>query len=307
LKGAEPAPGGPEIQNANGDFHHDCEEKRQDSAVTDLISVIISIYNRPDALDAVLRGLSRQSDRNFEVIASDDGSPPSTAVVVESWKDRLGVPLSHVWHEHDGFRAPEISNRAILKSRGSYCIFLDGDCIPRPGFVAAHRRLAEPGWFVFGNRILMLDALTRACLQNGVEPETWTLAAFLQRRRDVNRLTPLIRLPLGPLRKLDTRSWESVRTCNLAVWRTDLERVNGQEGLFVGWGPHDSDLAVRLIRSGCRRKDGRFATGVLHLAHPDADRARMKENRLLFDQTLASDRVRAVRGLAEVQADAARG
>ena len=101
--------------------------------MTDLISVIISIYNRPDALDAVLRGLSRQTDRNFEVIASDDGSPPSTAVVVESWKARLGVPLSHVWHEHDGFRAPEISNRAILKSRGSYCVFLDGDCIPRPG------------------------------------------------------------------------------------------------------------------------------------------------------------------------------
>jgi hypothetical protein len=46
---------------------------------------------------------------------------------------------------------------------------------------------------------------------------------------------------------------------------------------------------------------------VLHLAHPDADRARMKENKLLFEQTLASERVRAVRGLAEAQADAARG
>ena len=150
--------------------------------MTDLISVIISIYNRPDALDAVLRGLSRQTDRNFEVIASDDGSPPSTAAVVESWKDRLGVPLAHVWHEHNGFRAPEISNRAILKSRGRYCVFLDGDCIPRPGFVAAHRRLAEPGWFVFGNRILMDDALTRACLQDGIEPETWTFADFVRRR-----------------------------------------------------------------------------------------------------------------------------
>ena len=88
-----------------------------------------------------------------------------------------------------------------------------------PDFVAAHRRLAEPGWFVFGNRILMLDALTRACLQDGVEPETWTFADFMRRRGDVNRLTPLITLPLGPLRKLDTQSWESVRTCNLAVWR----------------------------------------------------------------------------------------
>ena len=154
------------------------ESRQERAAMNDLISVMISIYNRPDALDAVLRGLSRQTDRNFEVIASDDGSPPSTAAVVESWKDRLGVPLAHVWHEHHGFRASEISNRAILKSRGAYCVFLDGDCIPRPGFIAAHRRLAEPGWFVFGNRILMIDALTRACLQDGIEPETWTFPGF---------------------------------------------------------------------------------------------------------------------------------
>jgi len=272
--------------------------------MNDLISVLISIYDRPDALDAVLRGLSRQTDRNFEVIASDDGSPPSTATVVQSWKGRIGVPLAHVWHEHHGFRASEISNRAILKSRGAYCVFLDGDCIPRPGFVAAHRRLAEPGWFVFGNRILMDEALTRACLQDGIEPETWGFTDFIRRRREINRLTPLISLPLGPLRKLDTQSWESVRTCNLAAWRADLDKVNGQEGLYVGWGPHDSDLAVRLIRSGCRRKDGRFATGVLHLAHPEADRARMMENKLLFEETLASNRVRAVRGLAEASADA---
>jgi glycosyltransferase involved in cell wall biosynthesis len=271
--------------------------------VTDLISVLISSYDRPDALDAVLRGLSRQTDRGFEVIVSDDGSPASTAAVANAWQGRLGVPLGHVWHEHREFRAPEISNQAILKSRGSYCVFLDGDCIPRPGFIAAHRRLAEPGWFVFGNRILMSDALTRACLQGRVEPETWRLSDFIRRRAEVNRLTPLISLPLGPLRKRDTKNWESVRTCNLAVWRSDLDRVNGQEARYVGWGPHDSDLAVRLIRSGCRRKDGRFATGVLHLAHPDADRARMQENKILFDETLASDRVRAVRGLAEAGAD----
>ena len=271
--------------------------------MADLISVLIATYDRPDALNAVLRGLSRQTDRSFEVIVSDDGSPPSTAGVVASWKSRLGVPLDHVWQEHDQFRSPEISNKAILRSKGRYVIFLDGDCIPRPSFIAAHRQLAEPGYFVFGNRILMLDDLTRACLRDGVEPETWGLADFFSRRHEVNRLTPLFSLPLGPLRKRDTQNWESVRTCNLAVWRADLDRINGQEALYVGWGPHDSDMAVRLIRSGVGRKDGRFATGVLHLAHPDADRARMNENQLLFDETLGGDRVRAVRGLAEVGAD----
>ena len=40
--------------------------------MVDLISVIVATYNREDALDAVLRGLSRQTDRDFEVLIADD-------------------------------------------------------------------------------------------------------------------------------------------------------------------------------------------------------------------------------------------
>jgi glycosyltransferase involved in cell wall biosynthesis len=50
--------------------------------VSDLISVVVATYNRKDALDAALRGLSRQTDRDFEVIVADDGSGPDTAELV---------------------------------------------------------------------------------------------------------------------------------------------------------------------------------------------------------------------------------
>src|SRR5579862_7509054 len=103
--------------------------------VAELISVIVTTYNREDALDAVLRSLAAQSDRNFEVIVADDGSKPATAALVESWKPKIGRRLDHVWHEDRGFRAAEIRNRAILASRGDYIVFLDGDCIARPDFV----------------------------------------------------------------------------------------------------------------------------------------------------------------------------
>jgi GT2 family glycosyltransferase len=39
-----------------------------------LISVIVTTYDREDALDAVLRALSRQTDRDFEIVIADDGS-----------------------------------------------------------------------------------------------------------------------------------------------------------------------------------------------------------------------------------------
>ena len=127
------------------------------------ISIIVTTHNRPDALDAVLRALARQSDKDFEVIIADDGSTPATAALLKSWQGRLRQPLTHVWHEHRGFRAAEIRNRAILASTGAYCIFLDGDCIPRHDFVQEHRELAELGWFVVGNRVLMSKHLTDAC------------------------------------------------------------------------------------------------------------------------------------------------
>ena len=59
---------------------------------TFLISVIITTYNREDALDAALRALAAQSDRNFEIVIADDGSGPDTARLVESWKPRLFLP-----------------------------------------------------------------------------------------------------------------------------------------------------------------------------------------------------------------------
>lgn len=285
------------------------DESRSYADVPDLISVIVTTYNREDALDAVLSSLSRQSDRGFEVVVADDGSRPMTAAVVERWRTRLGVPLSHVWQMNCGFRAAEIRNRAILACRGQYCIFLDGDCIAPPDFIATHRKLAEPGWFVTGNRILLSAALTAAVLRDHLQPQAWSAWAWIGQRLGggVNRLAALLRLPLGPLRKLQPRRWRGARSCNLAVWRCDLERVNGFDACFTGWGREDSDLLIRLLRCGLRRKDGRFATGVIHLWHAQLDRAELAANDLRLEAVLESDRTRAQRGLSELRETAATG
>jgi glycosyltransferase involved in cell wall biosynthesis len=268
--------------------------------VPELISVIVTTYNREDALDAVLSALSHQSDRGFEVVIADDGSGPSTAALVDRWRGRIGVPLSHVWQVNRGFRAAEIRNRAILACSGDYCVFLDGDCLARADFVAAHRALAEPGWFVTGNRILLSQTLTAAVLRDASGPETWSAAQWIGHRLHggVNRLAAVLRLPLGRLRKLAPRQWRGARSCNLAVWRSDLERVDGFDASFRGWGREDSDLLIRLLHAGMRRKDGRFATGVIHLWHPQADRAQLADNDARLNAVLAGNRMRAQRGLS---------
>jgi glycosyltransferase involved in cell wall biosynthesis len=270
-----------------------------------LISVIVTTYNREDALDAALRALSRQSDRNFEIVVADDGSRADTARLVESWASRLSMPLKYVRHEHRGFRGGEIRNRGIRVSAGALCIFLDGDCLPKADFIAMHRRLYQPGWFVAGNRILLSRKLTEAVLTQGLAPETWSFAALMRGRLTggVNRLMPAVRLPLGPLRKLYGRDWEGAKTCNLAVARSDLDRVDGFDSGFAGWGLEDSDLVVRLLHAGVRRKDGRFATGVLHLWHPHNDRSQLAANWKRLDETIGSSRISALQGLSALCAD----
>ena len=273
-----------------------------DSAVADLISIIVTTYNREDALAAVLRSLANQIDRDFEVIIADDGSEPATEDVIKEWWPRLNVGLHHVWQEHRGFRAGEMRNRAILASRGVYCVFLDGDCLVRPDFIGTHRRLAEQGFFVTGNRALLSPALTEAVLRKGLQPEVWTLKDWIGRRfgGGLNRLAPVLRLPLGRLRKLRAKTWKGARSCNLAVWRADLDRIDGFDAAFCGWGKEDSDLLVRLLRAGIRRKDGAFATGVIHLWHPDADRSNLPDNERRLEAVLAGDRVRAEQGLSSL-------
>ncbi len=274
-----------ESHNMHGD------SAREGAQVTDLISVIVTTYEREDALAAVLRSLARQIDRNFEVVVADDGSGPGTAALIEQWDPRLGVPLLHVWHEHNGFRAGQIRNQAMLACQGDDIVFLDGECVTRPDFVAVHRARAEPGWFVSGNRALLSRALTEAVLREDLKPEFWGYHRWFGQRLSggVNRLAPFLRLPLGPLRKLRARVWKAARSCNFGAWRSDLHGVGGFDPAYSGWGCEDSDLVVRLVRRGVRRKDGEFATGVLHLWHPKASLARLAENNRLLSQTLAGE------------------
>jgi glycosyltransferase involved in cell wall biosynthesis len=272
--------------------------------VAELISVIVATYNRADALDACLRGFSRQGDRHFEVIVADDGSRSDTAELVAGWQGRIGVPLTHVWHDDNGFRLAEIRNRAILASRGANCVFIDGDCIPGRDYVAAHRALSEPGWFVAGNRALLSRSFTEKVLRDDLEPERWDAVRWLaaRLRGDVNRLAPVLRLPLGPLRKLQPASWRSARGGNLAIRRDDLNCVDGFDAAFSGWGREDSDIVLRLMGAGVRRKDGRFAAGVLHLWHPESDRSRLPGNDARLDEVIRGDRVRAQVGLSALMA-----
>lgn len=265
------------------------------------LAVIVTTYNRPDALTAALAGYRAQTDRDFELIIADDGSTPDTEQVIDAARTE-GMEIVHVRHEDKGFRAAAIRNRAVLLTSADYIIFSDGDCIALPGFVAQHRLLAESGWFVAGNRILLSEDFTRLILRERLSVHAWTAGRWLgaRLRGRINRWLPFIRLsPEAVFRKWPAQSWEGVMTCNLALWRRDLLAVDGLDETYSGWGLEDSDLAIRLLHAGIRHKSARFAAPVLHLWHRENDRGSLVENRSRLDDLLKSDRTRALRGLSQ--------
>lgn len=268
---------------------------------TQTISVVITTYNRPDALEAVVEACFLQDDKNFEIIIADDGSTANTRECIERLRARAPVPLTHVWQPDDGFRAAMARNRGTLAATGDYIIFLDGDCVPQRDFIRRHRALAQPGFLVSGSRILLSQALTERALREHIDVAGMSVGERLRYRLsgDMNKVVQtMLRWPdLGRVRR--KFSWRRIKSCNLAVWKADLVKVNGFDESFTGWGHEDSDLVVRLFHAGVLRKDGALATEVLHLWHREAQRDQESSNRKVVLERAANGTTQATVGLRE--------
>ena len=82
------------------------------------IGVVVATYEWPAALDAVLFGLSEQTDPDFDVVVADDGSGPETAAVVERWHEAFGERLRYARQDDQGFRLARVKNLGARRGAG---------------------------------------------------------------------------------------------------------------------------------------------------------------------------------------------
>jgi len=264
-----------------------------------LISVIITSYNWSKAIEAVLFALDHQTDHQFEVLIADDGSRAEELLQIRKMVTEFNYPIRLVWQKDCGFRAAKVRNQAAAQARGDCLVFLDGDCIPRPDFIARHRKFAEAGFWLAGNRVLFSEAFTKKVLADeglflNHSGGYWWLQSL---RGNINRCSPLLYWPLSLGRKGQMESWKGAKTCNLAVWKKDFFAVNGFDEHYEGWGYEDSDFVIRLIRSGIYRKSGKFALPVFHLWHEEQDRSLEPGNLARLQAIIANHEHRAALGV----------
>ena len=246
-----------------------------------MISVLLATYNWPQALKLCLESLATQTDKNFEIIIADDGSTESTKQVIDSFQGSHPAAIKHLWQEDQGFRKTKILNQAIAAAHGDYLVFLDGDCIVQPDFVARHRELAQKGYLVTGSRILLNQSLTQELLSWSQWSFQQFCAGLLSKRFSggINKYWPLkIKLGNGSWRDYKKFVWRRIKGCNMACWKADAEAINGFDESMTGWGHEDADFIFRLQHHGIRRKSGSWSTEVLHLFHKIHDQSNAAEN-----------------------------
>jgi glycosyltransferase involved in cell wall biosynthesis len=226
------------------------------------ITLIITTYNWPAALDLTLRSVARQSVLPDEVLVADDGSGPQTRQVVTKWQERLRSPLIHVWQADEGFRLARSRNRAIAAARGDYVIIVDGDMVLHRHFIADHARAARHGCFIQGVRLLTGPEAAARMLEQS-QLDLGVFAPDIRRRRHTIRNRFLSALVFK-----ERTGQRAIRGCNQAYWKSDLIRVNGFNEEFVGWGREDNEIAARLYNAAVRRRNLKFQALAIHLHHP---------------------------------------
>ena len=232
-------------------------------------SLIITTYNRPDALLKTLESVLYQTVPPDEIIVADDGSKEKTRELINNFAKNSFIPLKHSWQEDKGFRLARSRNLAIAKSSYDYIIVIDGDMILHKSFVEDHLACAQEGFYIQGSRVFLKENLTKDILADNKKVPDIVFSAGIK-----NRLNGIYAPLLSKLfcRKI-SRSHDSIRGCNFSLYKKDILEVNGFNEDITGWGREDSEFVERLYNNGVRRKNLKFRAIQYHLYHPEGSAA----------------------------------
>ncbi len=93
-------------------------------------SVIVPVYNRRDEVEDLLRSLTRQTDKNFEIILVEDGSTERCEDIALRYSSELD--LRYFYKANEGRSIAR--NYGLEHATGQYFVFFDSDCVIPPDY-----------------------------------------------------------------------------------------------------------------------------------------------------------------------------
>jgi glycosyltransferase involved in cell wall biosynthesis len=204
-----------------------------------LVSVVVTMFEQPQSLHLVLLALMAQDfDRTFEVIICDDGSASHTVEKCISQMRFFSIDVHYVWQPNLRNRASRSKNNGIRCARGRYLVFLDADIVVSRTFLRDHvdahtvpnLLVCNPRMWVLGQGHSAVDRL----MELDITELLITLrSCCIERDRAYQQRCFLSKQP-----------WLSLIGFSFSV--PNVPEVGFDEH-FVGWGPEDRELALRLV------------------------------------------------------------
>lgn len=198
-------------------------------------SIVIPTFNRSAMLDEIITSLALQSDglAGVEVLVCDSDSGDGTAEIMASWMEKHPGSVKHL---------QTINNLSAKRNYGlrnatyDHVIFLDDDCVPRPGFLETYGALTQS--LVANDKKLILCGETRF-------PERWTEASNYYRFRDSRHFDHEQAVAGIPL------NFKTIVAMNMCVNKEAfVMAVGGFNEAFVGYGSEDQEMGWRLEEAG---------------------------------------------------------
>lgn len=205
-----------------------------------IVSIVIPCYRHAAELRRCLAGVARQqAGADFEVIVVDSAPDPEVALAAADAGAR-------VVRAADRLGPGEARNAGARAARSRLLVFLDADCVPEPGWLAAAiTALTGPGILAGGP---VLDA--RPFHPISVSDNLLQFAEFPKGRPD------------GPATHFPG--------CNLAIRRADFETFGGfppvhlpagEDGAFSALVRERHPDMLRFVRAMAVRHEGRTGFG----------------------------------------------
>jgi glycosyltransferase involved in cell wall biosynthesis len=247
------------------------------------LSVLLPVYNNIRYCALVLRGYEMQSFTDFEIVIGDDGSGEEMQRFLASY--RSSFPMKHVWQPDEGFRKSRILNESLRQAGTDYCVFADADCIPHRHFLRDHWTSRAPDTVLCGRRVDMGEKTSQTLTPDAVghlrhQKLRWPTVTDILRAKTVN-WEESIRFPF-----LGLIHWKTpaLLGSNFSLDRSLIEKVNGFNEDYIGYGFEDPDLDHRLRFAGARMKALRHCAIQYHLFHMPGRPS--ERNREIYEATL---------------------
>lgn len=213
-------------------------------------TIVICTYNQSNTLMHVVNAIKQQTaEENYSIqlIIADDGSSADQVrdfiSLTSKYNKSSNCRIKYVWQEDIGFQLAASRNNGIRLAESDVIIFIDGDCVPDPGFLKAHigAHNKSDSVLCIGHRKFEYCA-NLSSLQSNEQGQSLKNELSLREEAEEKTIRDAV---------ASAYPWKAMHGRNFS-FRKPKQPIFFDEN-YIGWGCEDTTFAIDLYKAGYTR------------------------------------------------------